>query len=109
MAITFTGRWADIDADLAGILADANQSFSFAGTDYACVINRGNRSSTIMEGGEWAEYTGKVTTRRALFDAVPEQGDEIVIAGVTYEIGHVVSDDGNPVLEIFYQNNPAPR
>lgn len=112
MPIEFTGLWSTIDHDLIAILADAAQAFTFSATDYPCVITRPARSGDPMEGGEWPEYSGRLTTRRALFESasdIPAQGDSITISGVVYVVNSSTWDDQSPAVEISFHNTQAPR
>lgn len=112
MAITFTGHWARVDADLAAIIAEVKHAFIFpatGGKNYGCVITRAARGSEPMEGGMWQEYAGKLITRRVLFDTVPKEGDSIIVSGATFFVGRVTYDDSNPVMDISYRNNVPPK
>lgn len=109
MAITFTGHWAGVDRDMAAICAKTGHKFTWKNTEYPCVIKRAERGADWMEGGKWGNYVGKVTTRRALFDALPQEDDTITVSGQSFIVGHVTFDDSNPIVDIAYKSNPAPK
>lgn len=76
------------DSDLAEIIAEAGQTFSFSGSDFAC-ITTDKRTTKQLEadgGGFLTEFDLQIVTRAVLFDTMPANGQQVTIDGQLYRI-----------------------
>lgn len=75
------------DADLAVILADAGNTFTFNGTDYPCILADRVKRKDLAEGGFIPDYDLSITTRLALMpETPPDAGDQVTVDGTPYKV-----------------------
>ena len=75
------------DADMAFILTDAGNSFTWDGADYACILADVTATKDLHEGGFMPDFDLSIHTRRSLFgDALPAAGDLVTVDSEQYRV-----------------------
>ena len=75
------------DADMANVLADAGNTFTFAGTEYACILADRVATKDLHEGGFIPDFDLSITTRADLLPLpFPEPGDQVTVDGAGYRV-----------------------
>lgn len=78
---------AQLDADLAAIIADYPQSVTWKGAAYVCAADDLTKGRRGGEAGIFSEDTLNIHIRTALFTvARPRDGEQITYDGATYRI-----------------------
>jgi len=74
------------DADMATILADAGNVFTFGGADYACIASDKIDRKPLVEGGFMEDFDLSLTTRAVLFATLPTSGQTLTYDGVSRRV-----------------------
>lgn len=75
------------DADMATVLSDAGNTFTFGGAEYACIVADRVASKDLQEGGFMPDFDLSITTRADLLPLpFPEPGDQVTIDGAAYRV-----------------------
>ena len=88
------------DADMAVILADAGEVFTFGGTDYACIVSERSSTKELEEGGFMLDYDFLIVTRKSLFATAPALGQTVTYRGVTHRIVRVAPNYSDKILNL---------
>ena len=92
------------DADLAFILAEAGNTFTWSGADYACILADLNTTKDLQEGGFMPDFDLSVTTRRSLFgDTLPASGELVTIDSAQYRVVRRRKNFTNKILVLDLQ------
>ena len=75
------------EADMTVILGDAGNTFTWDGTDYACILADIVKDKELHEGGFLPDYDLAIHTKVALFGGgLPEPGDQVTVNGSNYRV-----------------------
>lgn len=88
------------DADMAIILADAGETFTHNGTDYACIVSERSSTKELEEGGFMLDYDFVIVTRKSLFDTAPALGETVTYRGNTHRIVRVAPNFSDKILNL---------
>jgi hypothetical protein len=89
-------------ADMAAILADAGNTFTFGGADYACIVtDKVDRKPLMADGGGFIEeFDLSIQTRVDLFSTLPTAGQTLTYDGVTRRIVNVRKNYTGKILTL---------
>ena len=91
------------DADMAHILAVAGNTFTWSGTDYACILEDLSTTKGMMEGGFRPDYDLSIHTRASLFTTLPANGELVTVDGAQYRIIRTRKNFSSKILVIDLQ------
>ncbi len=95
---------ADIhDADMARIIADAGNVFTWQDTEYACIISTLGTTKDLDEGGFMDGFDMTLSTRTSLFSAFLEVGDLVTVNEGTYRVVRVRKNFTGTILLLSLQ------
>ena len=90
------------NADMAYILTDAGNTFTFAGADYSCIVtDKVDRKPLQGDGGGFIEeFDLSIQTRAELFATLPTPGQTLTYDGVTRRIVNVRKNFTGKILTL---------
>lgn len=76
------------DADLAIVLAESGNAFTWLDTEYPCILSTEVAQRPLEEGGFMPDYDMTLTTRRRLIQSptLPSAGDTVTVAGESRKV-----------------------
>ena len=87
------------DADMAVILSDAGNTFSFDGVSYPCILADLVKRKDLAEGGFLPDYDFSISTRLSIMPATPPAaGDTVTVDSVDYRVMRVRSNFTGKIL-----------
>ena len=88
------------DTDLAAIIADAGNTFTFNGADYACIASDKIDRKELEEGGFLADFDLSIQSRVSLFSTLPVAGEQVTYDSVARRIVRVRKNFSGKILTL---------